>query len=107
MISRKQSTATRNGKVRVERLNKAAFKMVEERAGEIAESLMNRAKQGHVVSARFLVELAEGNLDAEEALTMRPLLSLAMRLAEEPQWPSGAPDAGPETEDEEPSTVEA
>jgi len=107
MISRKQSAGTKNGKVRVEKLNNEAFRILDERAGELAEFLMNSAKKGHATSARLLFELAEGNVSAEEAMSMRPLYSLAQRLAAEPQWPFDAPDEWAETEDEETSTVVA
>jgi hypothetical protein len=107
MISRKQSAATKNSKVRVEKLNEAAFKQVDQNAPQLAQALYDRAIKGHVQSARLLVELAEGNVGADEALTMRPLLSLASRLGAEPEWPFGAHDALLEMDDEEPSTVDA
>jgi hypothetical protein len=107
MNNRKQSAATKNSKVRVEKLNQAAFKLVDENAGPFAKALYDSAIEGHVLSARLLVELAEGNVGTEEALTMRPLLSLAVRLGAEPQWPFGANDASVEMDDEEPSTVDA
>jgi hypothetical protein len=107
MTTRRQTAATRNRKVRVEKLNKAAFKVVDENAGAIAKSLLDSTIAGHVLSARLLVELAEGNVGAEEALAMRPLRSLALQLEAEPQWPFDAPDAAAETEVDDPSTVEA
>lgn len=100
MTTRRQTTATRNGKVRVEKLNQAAFKIVDENATDIADSLLKSTKKGHVMSARLLVELAEGNVGAEEALTMRPLRSLALQLEAEPQWPFDAPNAATETDAE-------
>jgi hypothetical protein len=107
MTNRKQSAATKNSKVRVEKLIKAAFKQVDENAPQIAQALYDSAIQGHVLSTRLLVELAGGNVDVEEALLTRPLRTLAMRLAEEPQWPFGERDAMLEMDDEEPSTVDA
>jgi hypothetical protein len=47
-------------------------------------SLRERA-QGTRDERELLVELAEGNVDVEEALNMKPLRSLALRLAAEPQ----------------------
>jgi hypothetical protein len=107
MTNRKQSAATKNSKVRVEKLNQAAFKQVDENASQIAKTLCDSAVKGHVLSTRLLVEVAEGNVGAEEALTMRPLLSLASRLGAEPEWPFGANDGLLEMDDEEPSTVDA
>jgi hypothetical protein len=107
MISRKQSAAAKNSKVRVAKLNKEAFKVVNEKAFEIAKALFESTIKGHVLSARLLVELAEGDVDVEAALLIRPLRSLAQRLAAEPQWPSDAPDEWAETEDEETSAVVA
>jgi hypothetical protein len=107
MTTRRQTAATRNSKVRVEKLNQAAFKIVNEKATEIAKSLLKSTIAGHVLSARLLVELAEGNVGAEEALRMRPLRSLALQLEAEPQWTFDAPNATAETDVEEPSTIEA
>jgi hypothetical protein len=45
----------------------------------------------------LLVELAEGNLEAEEAMTMRPLRSQALELAAEPEWPGEGIEAAAET----------
>jgi hypothetical protein len=106
MTTRRQTAASRNRKVRVEKLNKAAFALVDEKAGEIAAALLKSTIEGHVLSARLLVELAEGNVSAEEALAMRPLRSLALQLEAEPQWPFDSPNAA-ETEVDEPLTVEA
>jgi hypothetical protein len=64
-----------------------AFKLVEEKAGEITDSLMKSTTEGKVMSTKLLVELAEGDVDLEEALSKRPLRSLALRLANEPQVP--------------------
>lgn len=80
----KKANVGRNGKVN--KLNKEAHKIVDENATEIAKSLYDSTLDGHVQSARLLVELAEGNMEAEEAMTMRPLRSMASNLAAEPPW---------------------
>jgi hypothetical protein len=81
--------AKRAGTVKKARkLNKAAHKLVDERATEIAQSLLKSTLKGHILSARFLVELAEENVEAEEAMAMQPVRSLALDLAAEPEWPS-------------------
>jgi hypothetical protein len=64
--------------------------MVEENAISIAQWLLDSIKKGHVMSARLLVDLAEGDVDVEEALTKKPLRSLALRLAGEPQAANAA-----------------
>jgi len=68
-------------------LNKAALKLVDENAAAIAQSLLDSTIHGNVVSARLLMELAGGNVAAEDAMVMRPLRSLALDLAAEPEWP--------------------
>ena len=98
MTTRTRSAVRKNGNGRVKKLNKEAFKIVEARAGEIAESLMKSTIGGHVMSTRLLVELAEGDVDVEEASLKRPLHTLAMRLADEPQLPPEALDAAEEME---------
>jgi hypothetical protein len=82
---------------KAKKLNKEALKLVDEKAAEIAKSLYDSTLDGHVLSARLLVELAEGNVDAEEAMTLRPLRSLASDLAAEPQWPREELEAVEET----------
>lgn len=80
------------------KLNEEALKIVDEKAVQIAKSLLDSTLEGHILSARLLVELAEGNVEADEAMTMRPLRSVAMGLAEEPQWQDEAPDPAAETQ---------
>jgi len=71
-------------------LNQAALKLVDENATEIAQSLLKSTLKGHVLSARMLVELAEGNVEAGEATAVRPARSLALELAAEQEWPGEA-----------------
>jgi hypothetical protein len=83
-----ESTAQRThaapGKKRkVLRLTKEAFKTVEENAHGLAEALLKSAKEGKVMSAKLLVELAEEDVDGEDGMTAGPLRSLALRLAAE------------------------
>jgi hypothetical protein len=88
MTNRTQSAGTKysNGKVR--RLNNEALKTVDENANAIALALLDSTKKGHVMSARLLVELAEGSVTPEEAANRRQIRSLALRLANEPQVPN-------------------
>jgi|SRR5271166_2186825 len=82
---------------KTKKLNEAALKLVDEKAAEIAQSLYDSTIDGHMLSARLLVELAEGNVEAEEAVTMRPLRSLALNLAAEPEWRDEESGASAET----------
>jgi hypothetical protein len=86
MTTRSRSSGRKSGSGKVKKLNKAAGKIVDEHAGQIAQSLLDSTIKGHVLSAKLLVELAEGDVDIEEAATVRPLRSLLTELAEEPQW---------------------
>ena len=78
-------------------LNEAALNLVNEKAKEIVQSLYNSTIEGHVQSTRLLVELAEGNVEAEEAMEMRPLRSFALDLAAEREWPGEVAVAAAET----------
>jgi hypothetical protein len=99
MATRKQDPAGRKRKVL--RLSKEAFITVEENANGIALALLKSTKQGKVMSARLLVELAEGDVDVEEGATVGPLRSLALRLASEPQLPPPSHDSSSRTNTED------
>ena len=102
------TTRTRATKVcgngRVKKLSKEAFELVEKNAKEIAKALYDGTIERKVMCARLLVELAEGDVDLEEALSKLPLRSLALQLAKEAQWVDPNPDAAVdyEAEDEQP-----
>jgi hypothetical protein len=102
------TTRTRATKIygngRVKKLSNEAFKLVEEKAKQIAKALFNSTVKGKAMCARLLIELAEGDEDLEEALQKLPLRSLALQLAKEAQWVDPNPDAveEPEPEDEQP-----
>jgi hypothetical protein len=86
MAVRSRKAVARNGVVKARKLSKAALKTLDEKAELIVKALYDSTIQGHVLSARLLVDLGEGNVDAEDAVAMRPLRSLALELAEEPGW---------------------
>ncbi len=86
MAVRSRKAAARNGVVKARKLSKEALKLLDEKAVLIAKALYKSTLKGHVLSARLLVDLAEGNVDAEEAIAMRPLLTQAQELAIEPEW---------------------
>ena len=71
---------------KAQRLIAAALKLVDDNACEIARSLYESTLAGHVLSAKLLIDLAEGNADVEDAINKRPLRTLAMDLAAEPEW---------------------
>jgi hypothetical protein len=85
MTTRTQSAVGKQRKAT--RLCKVAFNGVEANADGIAKALIENALKGMVMSTKLLVELAEGDVDVEDALTKRPLRSLVLRLAMEPQMP--------------------
>ncbi len=86
MAVRSRKAVARNGVVKAKKLSKEALRLLDENAPEIALALYNSTIKGHVLSAKLLVDLGEGNVDAEEAINMRPLRSLALELAQEPEW---------------------
>jgi signal transduction histidine kinase len=99
-VTRKQAllkTANAGRGRKIKKLNKEALKIVDENAHKIAQSLYDSTLEGHVLSARLLVDLAEGDVEAEEALSKRPLRSLAEELAAEPQWKGEDEEAMAET----------
>jgi hypothetical protein len=104
MTIRTQSAGTKysNGKVR--RLNNEAFKMVDENAGAIANALYRSTIDGRVMSARLLLDLAEGSVSPEEAAARRQVRSLAIRLANEPEVTS---DPQKQTENSQPEAHQA
>jgi hypothetical protein len=81
----------------LKKVNKAALKLMEDKAGEIADALYGDLLGGKLLSARLLVELAKGSAEAAEAVTMRPFRSLALELAAEPEWPGEVLEAAAET----------
>lgn len=98
MTTRRSSTTGKTGKKQAKRLYSEAFKMVEDNAGQIAKSLYESTKKGKVMSTKLLVDLAEENVDVDEAVETGPLRSLALRLAAQPQWKGDPPPAKTETE---------
>src|SRR5271165_4041805 len=98
MTTRTHSAVKNNGNGRLKRLNKAAFKQVDERADEIVTALVKSALEGHVLSTRLLIELAGCGVDIEKFLPKGPLQTLAMRLAREPQMPIASAEKDVETD---------
>ncbi len=93
MTKRKQTAVKKSCNRGAKKLNQAAFRVVEQRAEEIAKLLMEATRKGQTMSARLLMELAAGNLDAEQAAAMRPFRKLLLELAAEQQLTGEALDA--------------
>jgi hypothetical protein len=86
MAVRSRKAVASNGVVKAKKLSTEALRMLDVNAVKIVEALYQSTLKGHVLSAKLLVDLGEGNVDLEEAITIRPLRSLALELAKEPQW---------------------
>jgi hypothetical protein len=104
-MTTRTNTARKSGGRKVKRLKQEAFTQLEEKANAIVSGLVNSSIKGHVLSAKLLVDLAEGEVDVEEAMQKRPLLTLRARLDAEPKLPRDAPiepwDDDEETEAED------
>jgi len=91
---RKQAVQGKAGtSKKTKKLNEEALKLMDENAAGIAQLLCDSTLHGHMPSARLLVELAQRNVEAVEALMMRPGRSLAQDLAAEPEWQGEEPEA--------------
>ena len=86
-------------------INKVAKKTVDENAGGICNGLLDSAKKGHSMSAKLLLDLADGAVDIEEALEKRPLITIAMRLGAERQLPRHQPDTEKEKDSPRPALL--
>ena len=86
-------------------INKVAEKVVEDNADGICNGLAEVAKKGHSMSAKVLLDLADGNVNIEEALEKRPLKTIAMRLGAEQQSPKDHPDTKEEKDPSQPALV--
>jgi hypothetical protein len=86
MAVRSGKTVAKHYVVKAKKLSQAALKLLDDNAGLIAQALYDSTLKGHVLSTKLLVDLGEGDVDAEVAITLRPLRSLASELAKEPEW---------------------
>ncbi|HVC45998.1 MAG TPA: hypothetical protein VND90_02010 [Terracidiphilus sp.] len=69
-----------------EEMRLAADKVLKQNCTEIAQALVNSSIEGHIQSARFLYFLAEGQQKLEAAQVVETLHSLAIELAQQPEW---------------------
>jgi hypothetical protein len=67
------------------RLNAAADKALELNSERIANSLLNSTLGGNQTSAKLLFDLADGQIDCEDEVVVQGFVSLAERLAAEPE----------------------
>jgi chaperonin GroEL (HSP60 family) len=86
MAVRSKKAVAGNGVVKAKKLSTEALKTLDDNAVLIVRALYNSTLKGHVLSAKLLVALGEGNVDAEDAIIIRPLRSIALELANEAQW---------------------
>lgn len=90
MVLRKKQATGRSGNRRTKKLNDAAAREVDDKAREIAAALPKSTLEGHVQSAKLLVDLAEGTTDGDGAESTGPFRSQARDLEVEPEWKGDA-----------------
>jgi len=93
MTTGKRKTAGKTGKAKLNKLNEAAFKIVEKDPGKIARALAGAVAKGNVMSMKLLIGLAKEFVDAEQAEVLGPFHDLLVDLAAEPEWPADAAEA--------------
>lgn len=69
-----------------EQMRRAADLVLEDKSVEIALALAQSSIEGHIQSARFLYLLAEGQQKLEADQVVETLHSLAIQLAQQPEW---------------------
>jgi hypothetical protein len=105
-MTTRRNTAKHNSK-NVRKLIDAAIEKLDKSAVPLTNALYESALKGHVLSAKLLVELATEDTDVEAAFQKRPLRTLAMRLAAEPQLPRDSLGVPPETDESARKSIEA
>jgi hypothetical protein len=75
------------------RLTKAVEDELLRQASDLARSLLDSAKKGNVSTTRLLLELSERQGKCGPEALRRTLRSMALELAAEPEWHSGAADS--------------
>ena len=81
-------------------MRKAADRIMEQDCWEIAEALSKSSMNGHIQSVKFLYELAEMSEKAGEGEGARKFRSMALELANAPQWTGGWPEEKHNRDDE-------
>jgi hypothetical protein len=80
------STPKRAPRRKLLRLNEEALKQVTENAAAIALALCEATNKGNVISARLLVELAQDQIDTDEATMKQQVQSIAKQIELEKEW---------------------
>ena len=88
-----QKSVVNRGKAR---MNAAADKALELNSVKIAQTLLMSTLGGNVTSAKLLFALADGQIDCEDEVVVQGFVSLAERLAAEPECSAEEIDAATE-----------
>ncbi len=88
MLTRRETAPLNNE--RIKPLIEAVRAVIISEALLIAKGLAKSAKKGRPMAARLMIDLAQKDVDIEEAIKTNPLRSLALRLAAQPQLPPEA-----------------
>jgi hypothetical protein len=96
LTNRRRAGEKKDGSGGSKALSQAAYRLLEMKAPQIADSLMIAASMGEATSFRLLRDLASGNMSVEEAEAMRPFRQLLEDLAAEVQLPADALDKAEE-----------
>jgi len=83
------------------KMREAADKIVSRDCKPIIEALSTNGKNGQMLSAKFLYHLAHTAEEAGETENARKFRSMALELANSPEWKGGPPRAGADEDDEE------
>ena len=70
----------------VAKLSRVADKLVGRSSSKIAKKLLDSGLEGHITSTQYLVSLAEGADWTEDAALTECVVSLAEKLAAEPEF---------------------
>jgi hypothetical protein len=79
------------------KMREAADKTLEVNSDKIAKSLLDKTLAGNSMSAKLLLELAEGQTDCQDEEVVRRRCNLDEELASEPEWEGELDEAEAET----------
>lgn len=91
-IKKKKSKTTRSKARRgSEKLREAANKVMGRDSKKIAEALSENGKKGQLQSIKFMYDLSEQGAEEDEHEGARKIRSMALELANSPQWTGPSP----------------